>query len=66
MTTKAQQITQVNSDWNQAPNDEPVLVLRASQWQEVLFMAVRGKFNKELHEKAQQMREYHLDNDIPF
>jgi hypothetical protein len=66
MHTKVQQILSPHSAWNQAPNDEPVLVLRASDWQEVLFMAVRGKFNKELHEQAMKMKAYSNENDIPF
>ena len=66
MSTKAQQILDPHSAWNQAPNDEPVFVLRASQWREVFFMAVRGPFDRTLHDAAMKMKEFSDDNDIPF
>jgi hypothetical protein len=63
---KAQEIIDPNSAWNRTPNEEPVFVLRASDWREVFFMAVRGPFNRALHDYAMKMKAFSDDNDIPF
>lgn len=68
--TKAALILDPFSPWNQAPNDEPVCVVRASEWREVLFMALRMKPNTEPYRKmyatAMRMKAYSDENDIPF
>lgn len=68
--TKAQQILNPHSDWNQAQNDEPVFVIRASNWKAALQIAIlvqNPQASKIVLESAMAMRAYHLANDeIPF
>ncbi len=68
--TKQQQVLNPHSDWNQAANDEPVFVIRANNWKAALIVAALAKDDngsaKALIDTALAMREYHLDNDIPF
>ena len=68
--TKAQQVLNRDSDWNQAANDEPVYVIRASNWKATMMIAVLARNDeagKIVLESAMAMRKYHLENDeIPF
>lgn len=68
--TKQQQILDPHSDWNQAANDEPVFVIRAVNWKAAILVASLVKDDNgssiALFESALAMREYHIDNDIPF
>lgn len=68
--TKAQQILNPQSDWNQAHNDEPVFVIRATNWKAamvVVALATKDNATSDaLLETAIAMRSYSRDNDIPF
>jgi hypothetical protein len=68
--TKAQQILDPHSDWNQTPNDEPIYILRAVNWKPVLVLAALVKGDNRavdaMLETAMKMRDYDRDNDIPF
>lgn len=68
--TKAQQILNRHSDWNQTPNDEPVFVIRAVNWKAVLALAGMVKGDNAcldaMIETAIAIRDYTRDNDIPF
>jgi hypothetical protein len=72
MTTKAQQILDLHSAWNQAPNDEPVFVIRCDDWRYVMFLALNSKDKggnrcmQALFKQALEMKKYHDENDIPF
>lgn len=70
MSTKGAQIINPQSDWNQAPNEEPVFVLRAVNWKAALILIALTKSNNrtsdELLATAMAMKKYHDDNDIPF
>jgi len=70
MSTKAQQVLDPQSDWNQAGNDEPVFVLRANNWRAALLLiAVTKGDNRtvdDLLETALAMRKWHIENDIPY
>lgn len=68
--TKAQQILNPHSDWNQAQNDEPVYVIRASNWKAAMIIAILAKNEQAgdiVVQVAMAMRSYHKANDeIPF
>ncbi len=71
MSTKAQQILDRFSDWNQTPNDEPVFVLRAINWKAALIVVALCNDNpnctkEELLQVALDMKRYSNENDIPF
>lgn len=69
MPTKVQQILNPKSDWNQAPNEEPVFVVRANNWRAAMFLAliVDGKdARKFAFDAALELKKYHDENDIPF
>jgi len=69
MSTKAQQILDPQSDWNQTPNEEPVFVLRALNWKAALIVAAMAKDSRtsqEMMDVALAMRKYHTETDIPF
>lgn len=69
MSTKVQQILDPHSDWNQAPNDEPVFVLRANNWRAAMYLAliVEGEKARQIaFDAALELKNYHEDNDIPF
>lgn len=70
MSTKNEQILDPRSAWNQAPGDEPVCALRACEWREVLFMALRKPVGSEQYKRlfalSQEMKSYSDDEDIPF
>jgi len=70
MSTKAQQVLNPHSDWNQAGNDEPVFVLRARNWKAALVLVAitktEGHTTDELLKAALAMREWSRDNEIPF
>ena len=70
MSTKAQQITQINSDWNQADINEPVFVLRARNWKVALIVVALVKDDKhtidDLIKSALEMKAWSDENEIPF
>lgn len=70
MSTKIEQVLNVQSAWNQAPNDEPVFVVRAEDWSIIMRAALSGDpstpWRKMLFDHAIEMRAYDKDNDIPF
>jgi len=72
MTTKVQQVLDPWSVWNQAPNDEPLFILKAEEWRYVMLLALNSKDKggrmsmQELYDKAVAMKKYHDENDIPF
>jgi hypothetical protein len=69
MTTKAQMILDQQSDWNQAPNDEPIFVVRANNWRAVIFLAALVKNDAATAmclNHAEHMKQYNDENDIPF
>lgn len=70
MPTKNEQILSPHSAWNRAPNDEPICVIRAVCWREVMFMALRqppgSKDYIELFALSQEMKAFSDDDSIPF
>lgn len=68
--TKGEQILDQHSRWNQAPNNEPIFVLRAEDWRRVMALAIvrdgTDPMQKLLFDWATAMKEYHDENDIPF
>jgi hypothetical protein len=70
MSTKAKQITQLNSDWNQADINEPVFVLRARNWKVALIIVALVKDNnrttEDLLQSALEMKHWADENEIPF
>jgi hypothetical protein len=70
MSTKAQQILNPQSDWNQADNNEPIFVLRAINWKAALIIAVLNKDPNRTAEQliaaALEMKEFLNETDIPF
>lgn len=72
--TKNEYILDPKSDWNNAENDEPVFVVRASNWRAVIFLAalVTNKdatgwcLNVAERMRAWDMDELPTDDDIPF
>jgi hypothetical protein len=72
MPTKQEWILNPHSPWNAAPNNEPVMVIRADQWRYVMLLALNTKDKggwtsmPELYKQAVEMKKYFEDNDIPF
>ena len=67
--TKDQQILDPKSDWNQAPGDEPVFVVRANNWRAAMYLAliVEGKAARKMaFDAALELKRYHEENNIPF
>lgn len=70
MPTKMKQILDPYSQWNMVPDNEPVVVLRAEDWRRVMELSIvrdlSDPMGKLLFDWACEMREYHIENDIPF
>lgn len=70
MPTKMEQILDPYSRWNQTPNDEPVVVLRAEEWRRVIALAIvkerTDPMGNLLLQWGLQMKQYYDENDIPF
>lgn len=69
--TKSQMILDPYSVWNQAGNNEPLVILRSNDWREVMAIAlikedIKDPAFKILFEAALKLKEYHDENDIPF
>lgn len=70
--SKKEQMLDPKSDWNQAPMGEPVFVLRALNWKAALVvigLIAKDDGNRtveDLPETALAMRDYNIENDIPF
>jgi hypothetical protein len=67
--TKNELVLDPFSPWNQAHNDEPLLIIRAEDWKIAVFLAALQTNNdKTVHylNSAEALKRWHDDNDIPF